>query len=107
MPLINYDPMMVCMEFYNMTGEEVVFTSTHPEKHKHYFFKKPPSHWERIVCKTDDFAFLPHRYYNGATKSGRPIKGLINEGSMIGKGNKFPSAPEEFKKSFGGFGSKK
>lgn len=83
-----------CCEFYNQTGETVTFTSFHPEKRKMHFHGKPPQFWNVIICKPDEWVFLPHGCYLATTESGRPAKGVLNFGDAMFKGNKLPSRPE-------------
>lgn len=83
-----------CCEFYNQTGEDVTFTSCHPQKRNMHFNGKSPKFWSVIVCKPGEWVFLPHGLYIPTTQSGRPAKGVLNFGDAMFKGNKLPSRPE-------------
>lgn len=74
-------------EVYNKGYEEVIFTSNHPSIMRRIFKNK-------IVCKPNDWAFLPHGFYIASTKSGRPCNVVLNFGDQMFKGNKLPSRPE-------------
>ena len=102
----------LCCEVYNPGTEknwnvkayDMLFVSTHPQKHMMHFFGKPPMVWDKILCKVGEWKLLPHgmydvKYYD----NGREVFGvenyasITNFGSAIGVGNKAPSAPENKK----------
>lgn len=76
----THDPNMICCEVYNHDNEEI---------HFHSMLDK-----SIIICKGDNFAFLPHQYYTAYKKSGRPCKITKNFGKNKFIGNKYQSTPE-------------
>lgn len=79
----TFDPKLVCCEIYNVMKEDITFENMTK--------KGSPI----IICKKDDFCFLPHQYFKATVASGNPeIRVVMNFGDNMFKGNKKPSNPE-------------
>lgn len=77
------DPNLICCEIYNLGKETITF-------------KNMIQTWlPDIICRPDDWCFLPHQYFTGSVPSGsEEIKVIKNYGDQKFKGNKLPSRPE-------------
>ena len=88
-----YDDRLICVEIYNPNNFDILV-----ERDKRFdrmvVSAKIPLGPERAICKADDFLFLPHQFVIYTAMNGAPFLDIVtNKGDLIGKGNKFPSAP--------------
>lgn len=88
----------LCSEVYNSGREVMTFTSTHPDRHRMFFFSLPPDFWNRLECKPGEWVFLPHSQYIMTVPSGnQAYQSIQNFGDAMFKGNTLPSRPEAAK----------
>lgn len=72
-------PSMISIEVFNKSGETAYFESQLQDDVGFPQF--------RLAVKDQDFLFLPHMNYIAWTKSGRPVKTVVNLGSFRFKKN--------------------
>lgn len=77
-------PSMVSVEIFNKSGEIAFFQSLLQDDVGFPQYK--------LAVKDQDFLFLPHMNYTAFTKSGRPVKVVINMGKTKFTKNTKPSA---------------
>lgn len=75
------DTKMLSIEIYNKLNEDITFVKASSD------YPGP----QLVKCKALDWCNLPHSYYIGTTKSGRPCEVVVNLGDKKGVGNKLPS----------------
>lgn len=76
-------PAMLSVEIFNKSGETAFFTSLLEDD---VGFPQ-----QKLAVKDQDFLFLPHLNYIAHTKSGAPVKTVVNLGKMKFRKNTQPS----------------
>ena len=76
-------PSMISIEIFNKSGEIAFFQSLLQDD---VGFPQ-----EKLAVKDQDFLLLPHMNYMAWTKSGRPVRTVVNMGSCRFKKNTKPS----------------
>jgi len=77
-------PYMISIEIFNKSGEIVFFQSCLADD------EGMPQ--QKLAVKDQDFILLPHLNYYAWTKSGAPVKTVVNMGKMKFKKNTTPSS---------------
>lgn len=90
-----HDELLTCREVYNPNKFDVIFTRN-IDKDLYILRAGIPLGEIRMVCKADDFLFLPHGYFfakGDGVPNGEMISVITNQGDAMRKGNKLPSPP--------------
>ena len=83
------DPGDVHCEIYNPSTEEIIFERMEGQGLRRSKMGLNPGD-DKIVCKPDNFCYLPHQFYIARSASGGPVDAIVNYGDSMFKANKKP-----------------